>query len=499
MSTSYIPITADTYKEPISDESLDNLEKRLLHEAQIIKDLHTAWMPHEGQIKVGKSLFYEGKQFIFTECGRKWGKTEFVCYALYRLALTTPLASCYFIAPFQKQAKELIWANGRIQHFLPPEIAQHYVNSINNTEMRITFKNGSFIKLDGADNHEAYRGINPHAVAYDEFKDHDPRFHEGMEPNLAPYRAPCIFIGTPPESDDNHFVTIADSVKDDLEDGAYFNMPSWTNPHIDKKWLKKTKERLMKRGELDVWMREYEAQRVKGGKNAIFPMFDDEKHIFEYKTKLKEIRRSYKDWDFLCSCDPATSSVFGVLFTAIHKYSRKVFHLKELYVDSTRETSARNMWAKIEPVLHEIHPIIEEWTLVYDEAAKWFENEIMDLTEGDIYFQPTQKKSNKKDDGLSLIKDQMAFGFWFMSNECKKTRWEIVNYIKDEKSRIPKENDHNIDNMRYINAANYYTAIPSGKPDETRDPRRFYTMADDYDSYKRQNDWTSAITSEYYE
>lgn len=475
-------------------DMLQTLRDRALYEATVLRDLHTAWTPHAGQIEMGNALFHQGKQFIFTECGRKWGKTEIVIYILYRIALTIPWATTYFIAPFQKQANELIWANGRIQNFLPPAIAKYYINSINNTQMRVIFRNGSFIKLDGADSHQAYRGINPHAIAYDEFKDHDRRFHEGMEPNLATYKAPCIFIGTPPEQDDNHFVLISDSIKEDDDDGAYFNMPSWTNPHIDKAWLKKTKRRLIKRGELDVWMREYEAKRVKGGKNSIFPMFDDDKHIFDYQTKLAEIRKTYKDWEFLCSCDPATSSVFGVLFSAIHKYTREVFHLRELYIDSTKETSSRRMWNRIKPILTEIHPIIDDWTLVYDEAAAWFQNEIMDITDGDVYFQPTQKKTKvslKKEYGISLIKDQMAFDFWYISNKCSKTIWEVINYMKDDKGRIPKINDHNIDNMRYINAANYYTVIPSSKQEKAKSDKRFYTMAQDYAEFKATKDWTS--------
>ena len=445
----------------------------------------------------GSQLFLCSNSFIPTH------NTDIVIYCLYRKAMTSPNSACYFIAPFQKQAKELIWANNRLQNFLPEGLKEKYVASVNNTEMRITFKNGSFIKLDGADNYEAYRGVNPHMVAYDEFKDHHPKFHEGMEPNLSTYKAPIIIIGTPPETDDNHYVKNADSIKQDTEAGAYFNMPSHTNPHIDPAWLEKQKERLVARGELDVWQREYMAMRVKGGKNSIFPMFDDETHVMSYDPMYEQIKKNRKHWDFYVTADPASSSTFGVLFSAIHRFTRVVYHLDELYVQDTRSTTARKLWERIEPICNGLNPVADDWTRTYDEAGIWFSNEVMDITEGEIYFMPTAKHLNKKEQGLSLIKDQMLYGFFYISDRCTKLRFEIINYIKDDKGKIPKENDHLIDCMRYTNAAANYTQItgkePKPQPDYVKDKRRrFFTIGDDLREYESENDWTIGLLGESY-
>lgn len=470
-----------------------DLGRRLQNTATILQDIHGGWQPHTGQVDIGKALFYEGKKFIFCNCGRKFGKSEILIYSIVRWALTHPESACYYIAPFMKQAREIIWANNRLQNFLSEKIRPKYIESVNNTEMRITFKNGSFIKLDGSDNYESLRGINPHFIALDEMKDIRPEFWVGMEPNLAAHNAPAFMIGTPPENDDNHFWRIADSLLDD-PDGAYFSKPSETNPHISKEWLEKTRIRLIKRGEEDVWLREYEAKRVYGGHNAIFPMYDSTKMTIPFATALNIIRRNRKSWELFCTADPASSSTFAVLFTAINKYDRRVIHLNELYIQKLRETTSRSIWSKIVPIINEIHPDFSEWNFGRDEAAAWFGNEILDITEGEIYFIPTHKASMKKDEGISLIKDQMLYGYWRRTERCPKLEWEIKNYIRMDDGKVKKENDHLIDDMRYTNHFDNYTQVESEEPPKDEElslERRAYTVYDDAYSDLKTSDWTA--------
>jgi hypothetical protein len=474
---------------------------KLKYQAHVLTDLHSMWIPHEGQIEAGRAIWYDGKTYIFVECGRKWGKSEFGIYCAYRSAMTTPNAPCYYIAPFAKQAREIIWANNRLQNFLKGPLALKYIKSVNNTEMRINFRNGSFIKLDGADNYEAYRGINPMFIIYDEFKDHNPKFHEAMEPNLATFNAPLLIIGTPPETEDNLFCRLAKQIMEDKADGAYFNQPTITNPHISKTFLEKMRERLIARGEYDVWLREYMARRVKGGRNAIFPMLSKEKHLKPFEVMVNDIRHSRKHWEFFITCDPATSSTFAVLFSAINKHTKVVYHLDEIYTSDTSANSARKVWDRIESMYAEIHPILEDWTLTYDEAATWFANEVSDITQGEVNFFPTHKSLSKKEKGLSLIKDQMLFGFWFYSDRCNKLFYEAENYVRDDNGKIPKENDHLIDCARYTNAVCHYsmipglTALPNPDYEKDREPR-FKTMSQD----RREEvaDWTEKLLGERY-
>ena len=79
---------------------------RLKYLAGVIQDLNSVWRPHPGQVPIGRALFTDGKKEVILECGRKAGKTDFICYALYRWALTNPGTFNYYFAP-NKTAKHL--------------------------------------------------------------------------------------------------------------------------------------------------------------------------------------------------------------------------------------------------------------------------------------------------------------------------------------------------------------------------------------------------------
>lgn len=421
----------------------------IIEHASILDSLHETWQPHAGQITVGKALFQDDKRMLFIQCGRKWGKTEIIMYFLYRWALTHPNASCYYISPFQKQSKEIIWANGRLQRF----INKKYVRSTNSTEMRITLTNGSFIKLDGSDNFEAYRGIEPHMVVFEEFKDFRPEFYTAMEPNLVVHNSPLVIIGTPPIND-CQFTQLADECRKDVTK-FYIEEPSERNPHISKAWLDKKKEELIARGEEDVWQREYMGKYVKGGSSKIFPMIN-ESIVRPHKVMMKAIERDLKRMTKYIVCDPAGASVFGVLFAFINPYSRIVYLVDEIYetrqshmtvdfVGSNIIKKRDNLW---------FDRTGDDWSFHHDEAAVWWANELRDRF--NINSMPTRKSQNKKEDGLSLIKDIMRYNKLVISDRCVKTFWELDNYIKDANGNIPKVNDHQIDNFRYLLGAEMY-------------------------------------------
>jgi hypothetical protein len=404
---------------------------------------------------------------IFVECGRKFGKTESTLYLLHREAMLNPGQHYYYIAPTIKQARELVWENNRLKGFLTPEITKKYVEKDYEQDMRRVFNNGSFIKIDGADNWPAYAGVNPHGLAYDEFKDIDPRFYDVMEPNLASKDAWLYIVGTPPDSEDNLFCRLAEEFKYDSL-SKYYNMPTWTNPHISKDWLEKQKQRLIARGDYHVWLREYEAKRVKGGARAIFPMLDQAKtdartgemleesrHVkFATPERLEELRRYQRDYDFFLGFDPGSVVCFGVLFAAVHKYTRKVTFISCIYEREKSKTSTKQIYPRARKMVDDLGIAWSRVYQLYDHAATWFANEV--AAEYGIGLMPCTKDLNDKENKLSVIKDFLNEDLWeAFGKECKWLVWEMANYITDETGKIPKKNDHLIDIMRYIfNAAN---------------------------------------------
>ena len=75
---------------------------------QIMDDLHTHWNPHPGQVKVGASLIKGDVNTLFIQCGRKWGKTDFAIYLLWRHALLNPGSTCYYITPELSHGRETV-------------------------------------------------------------------------------------------------------------------------------------------------------------------------------------------------------------------------------------------------------------------------------------------------------------------------------------------------------------------------------------------------------
>ncbi len=457
----------------------------------ILNELHEHWTPHKGQVKAGVALFQKHRRLNFLQCGRKWGKTEFCAYLLWRWCNTYPDQSCYYIAPFITQAKEIIWSSNRLQKFGP----RKWIKKILNNEMRIIFWNDSFIKLTGADNSEALRGINPHMAVYDEYKDFDSQFHEGFYPNLLTYRAPLVVIGTPPSNDmapaETNYLSLAEEARI-RDDGFFLQSPSWerdNNPDFLYD-LEQTHKVLTARGEEDVWQREFGAQFVRGGSKSIFPMFNPSTHVQPYSILLSEINQNREDWEFHLTADPASGSVFAVGFFAINRYIPKIYMLDEIYASSLADTSTGAIFPRILATASEQHPFLREWYCVYDEAALWFANEV---PQSDLSWSPTHKAMMRQESldakpYISSIKDLFLSNTLILSDRCINASREIQSYQKDKNGKIPKLNDHLIDDIRYMLHSSNFSLESIPPPDNriltiprTQFPVDDYSFSGEYD------------------
>lgn len=425
-----------------------------------IKALSERWTPHAGQIEIGKALLAHRKKDVFAQCGRNFGKTELVAYLLWRWAWTFPGSENYYFSPFMKQSREILWASRRVQTLGP----ESWVSKIHEQEMRIVFKNGSFIKLDGSDNVESYRGVKPKGLTiFDEFKDFRPEFYEAYDPNRAAHDTPLFIIGTPPEFE-GQFTQVATSWASDPAK-AFFKFPTHTNPHIAADWLEKKKAELYSRGEGDKWEREYMAEFVRGGSKRIFPMLKTE-YVKPHAEILNTIKRDRRKLEWFVWADPAGASCFAVLFGAINPYSRQIYFLDEIYETRQDEMTVDKIGSRILAMTRQLYD--GEWRHGYDEAETWFANEMLERF--DLSFEPTQKSKNDKTTGLSLLKDVMLAGKLTISSRCEKLFWEMDNYRKDDDGKIIKKHDHLIDCARYILGASYYSLNESVEINPERDP-----------------------------
>ena len=124
---------------------------------------------------------------------RRAGKTVAAVNDIIRAAVTYQGQRGLFgyVAPYRSQAKAVAW-----QYFL--EFAAPVTDSKNEQELTITLFNGSQIRLFGADNADAMRGLGFDGLYLDEYGDFRPSvFGNVLRPSLSDKTGWCVFGGTP--------------------------------------------------------------------------------------------------------------------------------------------------------------------------------------------------------------------------------------------------------------------------------------------------------------
>jgi hypothetical protein len=406
-------------------------EQYLLYET--IQGLHRNWMPHEVQARIAEAIFYKRIKNVFVCAGRNNGKTENAAYCTWRWGKQNPNSENYIFEPLAKQGREILWASKRIQNFGPQEWVD---GKPNETEMRVKFTNGSFIKVEGSDNSASMAGIKPKGlIVYDEFKDHRPESITNFEPNRAAFDVPALFIGTPPEFH-NHFVDYMDMAKNS-PDWLFIHAPTRSNPHISTKWLERKRLEMIAMGMEEDWLREYEAIFVKGGKKTIYPQWLK----LKYKSLDEVMPKDLHKWVLIVSLDPAATSIFGGVFFLYNPFSKKIIIVDEIYESEPNKMTAREINRTINEKLNPWIGKVKAIEYVYDEAAAYFKNEINEISP-EKWLSPSRKADFGVEGYINLIRAALNAELIEVVGTCKNTIKEHEEYAKDDKGRIPKENDH---------------------------------------------------------
>jgi phage terminase large subunit len=138
---------------------------------------------------------------------RRAGKTVATVFDLLTCALGTGKkdARYAYIAPYYSQAKAIAW--DYLCRYSEP-VADRIIQS----ELSVDLKNGNRVRLFGADNPDALRGIYLDGVVLDEFGDQRPTiWGEIIRPLLSDRRGWATFIGTPKGR--NHFYEIREQAR----------------------------------------------------------------------------------------------------------------------------------------------------------------------------------------------------------------------------------------------------------------------------------------------
>lgn len=138
------------------------------------------------------------KRFTVLALHRRAGKTELALRQLLDDALRfdKELGLFFYVAPLLKQAKTIAWA--RLKQIVGP-LQLAGLAEVNESELWVRLKpNGAMLRVYGADNPEAMRGVRLDGVVIDEVADVKPEtWREVLQPALADRLGWAMFIGTP--------------------------------------------------------------------------------------------------------------------------------------------------------------------------------------------------------------------------------------------------------------------------------------------------------------
>lgn len=148
--------------------------------------------PRPLQLAVHEAL--ESARFVVAVCHRRFGKTVMAVNHLLKSALTCDRDRPRFayIGPTYRQAKGVAW-----------DYLKHFARAVpgaafNESELRVDLPNGGQIRLYGADNPDALRGIYLDGAVLDETGLMQARvWSEVLRPALADRMGWALFIGTP--------------------------------------------------------------------------------------------------------------------------------------------------------------------------------------------------------------------------------------------------------------------------------------------------------------
>jgi hypothetical protein len=173
-----------------------------------------------------------------------------------------------YVAPYQRQAKSIAW-----------EMLKQYGRAFpglrfSESELRADFRRGARLRLFGADNADALRGLHFDGVILDEFADIDPRaWSDVIRPALSDRNGWAAFAGTPRGR--NHFYDLCQRARKGEEGWAFWEMKASETEILTGEELRDAKKAL----DVGAFAREYECS------------FDDSVEGAYFANEMREAER----------------------------------------------------------------------------------------------------------------------------------------------------------------------------------------------------------------
>lgn len=170
-------------------------------------------------------------------CGRRAGKTQAIIRKLFLKCLKRPRSVAVYFATTLASAKKLVWDQPYGIPALIQDLGLSGMCTVNETEHRVTFKNGSVLWIAGCDTMQdakRWKGLYYDFACLDECQDWPDdilryMIHEALAWALMDHRGELLLTGTPSPWFGGIFYEIATGVRQG------WGVSHWTcfdNPHI---------------------------------------------------------------------------------------------------------------------------------------------------------------------------------------------------------------------------------------------------------------------------
>ena len=169
---------------------------------------------------------------------RRAGKTVAAINDVIRAAATCKTAFPLFgyVAPYRTQAKSVVW--DYLKNFAQPIILDS-----NEAELTVTVMNGAKIRLFGADNADAMRGLGFDGIYLDEYGDFKPSvWGNVIRPALSDKQGWCVFGGTPKGK--NQFWNIYETARQNPAEWFLLRLPASSSGLLPPSELKAARAQL---------------------------------------------------------------------------------------------------------------------------------------------------------------------------------------------------------------------------------------------------------------
>ncbi len=237
-------------------------------------------------------------------CHRRAGKTVCAINDLVIRALRTqkPDAFYAYIAPYYGQAKQASWT------YLKNAVGNIPGIKISESELTVTLPNKARVRVFGADNPDALRGLYFDGLILDEFGDMAGRvWTEVIRPALADRRGWAVFLGTPRGK--NKFYDMAQKARSD---------PEWFFLE-----LKASQSGIIPRSELDALTADMEPEEIMQEFECSFEASVKGSFFGKHISRLQELgalktgpKSSLYDSKYPVSCshDPGRDDAWAIWF-----------------------------------------------------------------------------------------------------------------------------------------------------------------------------------------